>query len=245
MRSWREKIIGVALLILIAALGKYFVLRNWQGDQPATPKPEKTPVTLNVPWIDIPLETMEGAVEFTLSKPRFKTVAERTAAFANAVIAPVITRDELVATTKNALIALFQQIDPARDRWLEVRVFLDGEAIADEFAAAIGVLNCDMEGFGDIPGGSPWEVNVRLIDRQERTKQGISDTLLTRILGTRATVEQVRTELLVEDLKEPNEDRLLHETAKRHKMGLAALRRLHAKHSRLYMADVTVRWDLK
>jgi hypothetical protein len=241
--SNQERSIGLVLLVVIAALGAYLFLRGGEATTPASET--VTPEAPLVPLIDIALERAENAAEFTISKPRLKTEGERSAAYADAFVPLDIDHETLVVTTKNALIGLYEQIDPLAQRWLEVRVFLDGEPPDDRFVAARGVLNHDMEGWGDDPGGAPWRVNVRLVEPETRRAQGISDATLKRILTARQTIEQTRTALLVEGDPDAAGDKLLRETAKRHGLSLASLRRLTGLHRKLYTADRAFTWDLK
>lgn len=248
MRQSRERIIGAAVLAVILVIGGYLVWRNWRApDQPppANTTPEEQPGP-DVPLIDIAMEKAEGGVDFELGKPRFKTEGERVAAFANATVPLAITRDQLIVTAKNALIGLYEQIDPLQQRWLEVRLFLDGAPPVAEGAAAVGILNADQLGFGDdLAGQSPWRLRIRLITREARGELGIDDDLLQRTLAAQQMLEQTRTALLVEGLTKPSDARLLSETARRHRISLGRLRKLAEVHAKLFTDDFRVDADLK
>jgi len=248
----RQRLLAAAILLILAVAGLVLIARSWDDAiQDAPPTPEALSdedMFGTVPLIDIEKEKMPGAAEYQLQQPRVTASGEYSAAIANAFVAPTVSRSELIAAAKNALIELYDRHgDPTRIRWQEVFVYLEGEDPVKEMAAAHGILNHDMQGFGDQPAGKPWRLTVRLIDREQREALGISDAELAKIMVARKEIGQTLLDLLSKGSEEPSEEILLRETSRKTEsvFNYPELVRLMNLHRQLYTDNLAIEWDLR
>jgi len=234
-----QNITSLGILLIILAVGAYLF---FTGD----PLPKLTKEESKfVPLIDIQLETMDGGAIYRLEESREETVDGRTAVFVDAYAPYDITQESLIATTKNALIELYEQHDPDRVRWFEIRMFLEGEGAFDRFVAARGVLNADQRGFNGRRYEHPWHLEIRLIPKADRLAQGIDDLKLGRILSVAKVVEQTRVSLQEALGREPDPGELLEAAATQTNIRKKMLDDLLATHEKLYGDSKILEWDLK
>lgn len=248
----RQRLLAAVILLSLSIIGIILITRAWKN---VAPNESATPETVSdqdmygtVPLIDIEKEKMPSAGAYQLQQPRVATIGEYSSLTANVFVAPTISRSALIAATKNALIELYDQHgDPARIRWQEVFIYLEGEDPVKEMAAAHGILNHDMQGFGDQPAGKPWRLNIRLISSEQRAAIGISDDELTKIMRARKEIGQTLLDLLSKGSEEPSEDLLLRETSRKKEtpFDYSELVRLMALHKQLYTDNLEIEWDLQ